>query len=135
MATKWPDQEQLIFSMNVHCLYVRAFRAKSVENRAWLIYTIILSLKEQDKAPWAPWTSWIKLVKWIEFQSLTCFESKYQQRWNSSTVRGYPPDWMLCQRQPLYTHTTDKLMTDFHCLELNKVLKSRGNPVGLKYLL
>lgn len=36
--------------------------------------------------------------------------------------------------RPLYTHTTDELMADFHCLGLNKVLKSRGNPVGLKSL-
>lgn len=46
------------------------------------------------------------------------------------TVCGYPQDWVLCQRMLLYTHSTDKRGADFHCLELNKVLKSRGNPVG-----
>lgn len=33
-------------------------------------------------------------------------------------------------RRPLYTHPADELMANFHCLELNKVLKSSGNPVG-----
>lgn len=41
---------------------------------------------------------------------------------------------ILHLRRSLYTRSTDELMADFHCWELNKVLKSRGNPVGLKYL-
>lgn len=53
---------------------------------------------------------------------------------NKFSVCSYPPGWVLCQKLPLYTCTTDKLMADFHCLGLNKVLKSRANPVSLKSL-
>lgn len=77
-------------------------------------------------------TSRLKISK--NFSILPVTTQRRNSDSNSTTVRGYPPDWVLRLKQPLYTHSTDKLVADFHCLELNKVLKSRGNPVGLKIL-
>lgn len=34
--------------------------------------------------------------------------------------------------RPLYTLRADRLTADFHCSELNKVLKSAANPAGVK---
>lgn len=69
-------------------------------------------------------------------KKLTCFvfgvflETEASFLDSSSLCAVHLPPCVLWLGEPLYTPSADELTAYFHCLGLNKVLKSSSNPVG-----